>query len=212
MMWATAHGGGRDATLGADDKAGVLAIYPASAGGGGPGSGGPVSITSTSVNDGVVGEYYQATLIATGGTPPYRWSLAAGGPPPGLSLSATGVIDGFPTFASSYSFAAQVLDSSNPSRIDSRSFSITIRASTLPGVPVITQVKVKGSKKLWVFGKNFQANSTVLINGAGFDPVSFAQDGSGAQLFVRGRLNLGPEGTNIIVVNTGDNKSAPYLF
>ncbi|HXU38125.1 MAG TPA: matrixin family metalloprotease, partial [Blastocatellia bacterium] len=35
IMWAVAHGNGRDANLSADDKAGILAIYPAGAGGGG---------------------------------------------------------------------------------------------------------------------------------------------------------------------------------
>jgi hypothetical protein len=35
LMWAMAHGNNRDATLGADDKAGALVIYPAASGGGG---------------------------------------------------------------------------------------------------------------------------------------------------------------------------------
>jgi hypothetical protein len=34
LMWVTAHGHDRDATLGADDKAGALVIYPAGSGGG----------------------------------------------------------------------------------------------------------------------------------------------------------------------------------
>jgi hypothetical protein len=34
-MWAVAHGDSRGATLGADDKAGALLIYPAVSGGGG---------------------------------------------------------------------------------------------------------------------------------------------------------------------------------
>src|SRR5262249_60953283 len=40
IMWAVAHGGGRDATLGNDDKTGVLTIYPSTGGSGGGRAGG----------------------------------------------------------------------------------------------------------------------------------------------------------------------------
>lgn len=217
LMWATAHGGGRDATLGTDDRAGILAIYPASTGGGGPGPGvgGPVSISTLSANDGFVGRSYTMTLTAAGGTPPYRWALVGGTLPSGLNLSTNGTIDGVPNFAGSSSFAAQVIDSGNPARADSRLFSLTIRESGgggLPGFPAINGVKVKGVKKLWVFGENFHANSLVVINGRLFEPVQFAQDGSVGQLLAKGKLNLGPQGTNVVVVINSDNRSVPFIF
>lgn len=211
IMFATAHGHGRDATLGADDKAGALAIYPASPGGG-PGGGSPLTITSTSVIDGIVGQYYSAALTASGGTPPYRWTLIGGALPPGLGISSGGLIEGIPTGISSYSFAVQVFDSSSPVRVDARFLSITIRPADAPVFPAITRVKPKGSKKLWVFGQNFRANSLVLINNVVFQPVSFEQDGSGGQLLVKGKLNLGPTGTNFAIVVNSDNRSAPFFF
>lgn len=218
IMFAVAHGRGHDATLGTDDKAGALAIYPASGGGGGggpaPGSGGAVTITSVGINDGVVGRSYKATLTASGGAPPYRWSLVGGVVPPGLNLSSNGTIDGIPTISSSYTFAAQVFDSSSPLRFDGRWFSVTIRANDggLPGFPAVTSVKAKGVKKLWVFGENFRADSLVSINGQVFQPVSFSQDGSVGQLLAKGKLNLGPDGTNVVVVLNNDSRSTPYLF
>ncbi len=222
IMWASARGQGRDATLGADDKAGILAIYPASPGGGGGGGGGgdpgpgagPVSISTLSVNDGFVGRTYKMTLMAAGGTPPYRWSLIGGALPSGLSLSANGSIDGVPNLAGSSSFAAQVIDSGNPARVDSRWFSVAVRESTggSQGFPAVTGVKAKGVKKLWVFGENFRADSLLLINGVVFEPLQFAQDGSVGQLLAKGRLNLGSQGTNVVVVINSDNRSAPYIF
>lgn len=218
IMYAMAHGRGHDAALAPDDKAGVLAIYPASAGGGGGGGpapgGGAVTVTSVGVNDGVVGRSYKATLTASGGTPPYRWSLVGGAVPPGLDLSSTGTIDGVPTVTGSYTFALQVFDSGIPVHFDGRWFSVTVRANDggSPGFPAVTSVKVKGVKKLWVFGENFRADSLISINGKVFQPVVFSQDGSVGQLFAKGKLNLGPGGTNVVVVLNNDNRSVPYVF
>ena len=215
MMWASAHGRGRDATLGSDDRAGVLAIYPATGGGDpGPGEGVPVSIATLNVNEGVVGRFYTMTLTATGGTAPYRWGLVGGALPSGLSLSSNGTIDGTPNFVGSSTFAVQVIDSGNPVRFASRWFSITIRESGggQPGAPVINRVKVKKVKKLWVFGQNFRADSLIVINGFAFVPVQFVQEGSQSELLAKGQLRLGPQGTNVVVVINSDTRSLPFIF
>jgi hypothetical protein len=153
-------------------------------------------------------------LTAAGGTPPYRWVLVGGALPSGLSLSASGTIDGVPNFVGSSTFAVQVIDSGNPSRFDSRWFSVTIRESseTPPGFPAITRVKKKGVKKLWVFGENFRADSRIVINGFLFEPVRFAQNGSESKLLAKGKLRLGPQGTNVVVVINTDNRSVPFVF
>jgi large repetitive protein len=52
-----------------------------------------------------------ADLGATGGNPPYKWSLTAGSLPPGLTLHrGTGVISGKSTTAGTYSFTVQAVD------------------------------------------------------------------------------------------------------
>jgi hypothetical protein len=213
IMWPQAHGRGRDATLGADDKAGALAIYPASTvGGPGPGTG-PVSITSLSLTDGIQNRYYNTTLQASGGTPPYRWGFAGGELPSGLNLASNGTIDGTPNSTGSFTFAVQVFDSGSPAKVDARWLSMTIRdAATSTGVPVINRVKLKGSKKLRVYGVNFHSNSLLLINGLVFEPDSFELDGSSETLFLKARLNVGAEGTNIVIVINSDNRSAPFFF
>ncbi len=71
----------------------------------------PLKITTTSLPNGDVGVAYSATLSATGGTPPYSWSVASGSLPPGLSLSASGTISGTPTATGSYTFTIRVTDS-----------------------------------------------------------------------------------------------------
>jgi hypothetical protein len=105
-----------------------------------------------------------------------------------------------------------VIDSANPVHADARALSITTQAGSEPAVPVINRVKQKGTKKLWVFGQNFRSNSLVLVNGVVFQPVIFEQNGSDGQLLLKGKLNLGPAGTNIAIVVTGDNRSSPFVF
>src|SRR4029079_554582 len=69
-MYAFAHFDGRCAGLKQDDINGITFIYPGS--GGGPG---PLTVLTTSLAGGTVGSGYSQTLSASGGTPPYSWSV-----------------------------------------------------------------------------------------------------------------------------------------
>ncbi len=64
------------------------------------------------LSNGQIGTAYSQTASATGGIGPYKWTLASGKLPAGLTLNATtGVISGTPTAAASYSFSITVTDS-----------------------------------------------------------------------------------------------------
>jgi hypothetical protein len=55
--------------------------------------------------------YVSRTLTATGGKPPYTWTVTAGSLPPGMSLSSAGVLSGSSvTAAGTYGFTVQVTD------------------------------------------------------------------------------------------------------
>ena len=74
------------------------------------------SITTTSLPAGTQNVAYSMTLAATGGTPPYAWSLASGNLPAGLAqASGTGIISGTPTAAGTSSFTVQVTDANSQS-------------------------------------------------------------------------------------------------
>jgi len=60
----------------------------------------------------VAGSAYQATLQATGGTPPYRWTVVEGRLPDGLALSTGGVVSGTSSGGSPTSMVAAATDSS----------------------------------------------------------------------------------------------------
>lgn len=72
-----------------------------------------LEITTPSLPGGLVGTAYAQTLAARFGTPPYRWSLATGTLPAGLTLdAASGALRGTPTAAGSSTFTVQVEDAS----------------------------------------------------------------------------------------------------
>ena len=64
------------------------------------------------MSTGQVNVPYTSGLAASGGLPPYTFSIAAGSLPTGLSLNpSTGAITGTPTAAGTFAFTAQVVDS-----------------------------------------------------------------------------------------------------
>ncbi|MGD0537589.1 MAG: putative Ig domain-containing protein [Verrucomicrobiota bacterium] len=88
----------------------------------------PLAITNVSLPGGSVGAAYNAQLGATGGQPPYVWSLALGsaGLPPGLTLGTNGLISGTPTTNKVFGFKVQVTDAAFTTT--SQILSITISA------------------------------------------------------------------------------------
>ena len=69
----------------------------------------PPSVSTTSLPAASVGVPYTATLTASGGTPPYTWSIS-GAIPPGLTVFTSGLISGTPTVSGSFTFTAIVND------------------------------------------------------------------------------------------------------
>ncbi len=90
-----------------------------------------LSITTTSpLPSGTVATAYSTGLQATGGIPPYTWSLTQGLLPSGLSLASlgngTGSITGNPVLTTTSNFTVQVTDSQIVPATATHSFSITI--------------------------------------------------------------------------------------
>jgi autotransporter-associated beta strand protein len=70
-----------------------------------------LAVTTSSLLGGTVGTPYAGTLAASGGTPPYTWSITSGALPPGVTLNpATGALTGSPTAPGTFSFTATVTD------------------------------------------------------------------------------------------------------
>jgi sugar lactone lactonase YvrE len=95
-----------------------------------------LGISTASLSSGTTGTAYGHKLTATGGAPPYSWSLTAGKLPSGLTLNpSTGAITGTPTSAGTSSFTVKVTDVSQPAaQFATESLNITVHPPVLPSV------------------------------------------------------------------------------
>jgi len=90
----------------------------------------PLSISTSSLPSGTVGVPYNSTLMATGGTAPYKWSTASGQLPAGLGLDpAAGAISGTPSTAGAYTFTLAATDASFPANTASQALATDITAA-----------------------------------------------------------------------------------
>jgi hypothetical protein len=84
-------------------------------------------ITTMSMPDGEVETVYNVSLLASGGTSPYTWSIARGNLPDGLTLDAvSGVISGTPTKKGNYNFTVQVSDNATLANTNTQRLRIRI--------------------------------------------------------------------------------------
>ena len=74
----------------------------------------PLSITTTTLPNAIVGTGYQATLVAAGGTAPYSWTVSGGSLPAGLAISPGGTITGTAAGQGSSTFTVQAIDTTSP--------------------------------------------------------------------------------------------------
>jgi hypothetical protein len=93
-------------------------------------------ISASSLPGGEVGISYQGSIVASGGTPPYQWSIAGGTLPAGLEIdSASGAISGHPTSAGSFNFTAGVNDSATSKSSAQAQMTVKIASATNPPAP-----------------------------------------------------------------------------
>lgn len=76
-------------------------------------SGTPITFATGTLTAASQGVAYNATITASGGTPPYTYSLVAGSLPGGTTLTKGGQLSGTPTGYGSFTFTVAVVDNAS---------------------------------------------------------------------------------------------------
>ena len=130
----------------------------------------PLTVTTTSLKNGVAGLLYQDALAATGGVPPYTWT--ATGVPAGLAVSTDGALTGSPTGTGTAQLRLSVTDATH-----------TASASTVT-LTVPTSVPPECSNQSCaVLTPDGQ---TVQIPATRIGAITLAPDGSPTQVLLTG--------------------------
>ncbi len=88
---------------------------------------------------GAVGEAFSGSCSGIGGTPPYRWTVAAGELPPGITLNTeTGGVLGAPTLGGSFVVDMRAIDSSLPELSQTGATTITVAGSPITRINCTT--------------------------------------------------------------------------
>ena len=97
----------------------------------------PLSITTPSLPTAMVATGYSASIQATGGNAPYKWTLLSGQLPAGLTLAtannSTGTISGIPVLAGTSTFTVQVTDSEVVPVTKTQPYSLVVNPGTSGG-------------------------------------------------------------------------------
>jgi hypothetical protein len=97
-----------------------------------------LSVTTFALNGAVSGQFFAQQLTATGGLPPYVWSLAGGTLPANITIAASGLVSGTPPTPGTFPIAVRVTDSTGVTATRALQFSVTesavqITTAELPG-------------------------------------------------------------------------------
>ena len=93
----------------------------------------PPTISGSELPAGLRGERYTAVLRASGGSGGLAWSLSQGSPPRGVTLDASGRMEGTPAEEGTSRFTARVTD--REGRSAERAFSIVVQGPKKPPAP-----------------------------------------------------------------------------
>lgn len=91
----------------------------------------PLIITDQTLPSLNVGIDTRVPLRASGGMPPYQWTLTRGELPPGLNLDPGGYLFGRPLKPGSYEFTLTVTDSARPAHSVTKDFKSQVTAALL---------------------------------------------------------------------------------
>lgn len=164
----------------------------------------PLTIVGDSLPPLSAGEQFKVTFHATGGAPPYRWSVD-GKLPDGLNLSHDGVLSGRPAKSGPFTITIILGDSSHPSHAVQKSFTAAVTGSLeLQWLepPAVHDNRIDGSIQV-TNGSKDVFDLTVVI-------VAVAENGRATAIGYQ-RFDLNPGSNNFPITFGNTLPPGPYV-
>ncbi|MBI3766741.1 MAG: hypothetical protein HY277_09620, partial [Ignavibacteriales bacterium] len=176
----------------------------------------PLTVTTNSpLPSATAGTAYAETLMATGGSPPYSWSITTGSLPTGLTLASTGIISGTTTTAGNFGVTIQATDAASGTA--SRAFTLTVIAGAAAELSLIQQptsttagatISPAVTAQLRdAFGNNVATSGVAvaiaIASGTGVLSGTLSQLTSGSGLATFNDLSINLVGTKTLTVSSG---------
>jgi hypothetical protein len=125
-----------------------LALYGVCAAQQGGGPVDPLTIQTTSLPKGFIGQRYEVQMLAHGGGAPYKWEITEGTLPSGVNLHAEGDLIGVPGEVGEFRFTVLVRDSGSPAYELRQKLVLTVVAPLLlqwGKYPAVNGKRIEGS-------------------------------------------------------------------
>jgi uncharacterized protein (TIGR03437 family) len=145
-----------------------------------------VLTTASPLPSGVAGTPYSQLLFASGGTPPYTFSIV-GNPPPGLSITASGNLTGTPSAIGTFPFTVQATDNRQITATKQYQVTFAAGASALQTSAIAVDFNA-------LIGGDVPAAQSLTITSTGQSAVNYAVsvDGGGASIPAPSWLTVTP--------------------
>ncbi len=120
----------------------------------------PLTLAAATLPPAMVGTFYSQSLNASGGHPPYKWTLASGNLAQGLALDASaGVISGMPAASGAWVYTSTTLAYITITDSAGATAGMTYQMSTVPSTNITYNLMVNGGSG----GGTYVANTSVTI-------------------------------------------------
>ena len=188
----------------------------------------PLTISTSTLPNGVPGSPYRGQLAATGGIGPYSFAVTGGTLPAGITLSSSGLLSGRPsTVLGPSTFTVSVTDAQVTPATATKSLTLTIASTLTPGP---NNAALKGSYAFLLTGQTNGAFSIKpaiagavygadTIGSLTFDGTSLitgtldsnsARFGTNTSLPVTGSYAVGSDNRGVFVLTVGGTQTITY--